>query len=166
MARSLEVEPKGSPSTTAARPQRHPGRGTSKQAPRTPASGDDDLRIITYVEPDEPASDQDKFLGGRGQDQFLSDDEKRSLWQRIRGVVPKIDTVSPETLQANLSRFLRAMEKSLSDAPVQLAEYRLDEIEVAVEVSAEGEVSLLGNGAKVGGKGTLTLKLKHSTGGT
>lgn len=128
---------------------------TRGRAPLAPASSEDGLRILTYVEtvPDEPNSDED---------QFLSSDQKPSLLQRLRGVVPKIDTVSPETLQANLTRFLRAMEKSLSDAPVQLAAYRLDEIEVAVEVSAEGEVSLLGNGGKVGGKGTLTLKLKHS----
>jgi hypothetical protein len=135
--------------------KRNPATGTSGRASRTPASTEDGLRILTYVEsvPDES--------GSSDEDQFLSSDQKLSLLQRLRGIVPKIDTVSPETLQANLTRFLRAMEKSLSDAPVQLAEYRLEEIEVAVEVSAEGEVSLLGNGAKVGGKGTLTLKLKH-----
>jgi hypothetical protein len=135
-------------------PKRRQATRTSGRASRAPASTEDDLRILTYVE-SVPAE------SGSEEDQFLSSEQKPSLLQRLRGVVPKIDTVSPETLQANLTRFLRAMEKSLSDAPVQLAAYRLDEIEVAVEVSAEGEVSLLGNGGKVGGKGTLTLRLKH-----
>jgi hypothetical protein len=140
--------------STSSAPKRGSATTTTERASPKPGSVEEDLRILTYVEnvSDDSGADEDKFL---------SSDQNRSLFQRLRGVVPKIDIVSPETLQANLTRFLRAMEKSLSDAPVQLAEYRLEEIEVAVEVSAEGEVSLLGNGGKVGGKGTLTLKLKH-----
>ena len=153
MARSSRSEREHPPARANAGPRRPPNQTSGSQKARTGYTADN-LRILTYVEPSD--------IGVSDEDQFPSSDQKSSLWQRVRGIVPKIDTVSSETLRSNLTRFLQAMEKSLSDAPTQLADYRLDEIEVAVEVSAEGEISLLGNGAKVGGKGTLTLKLKHS----
>lgn len=114
----------------------------------------DNISIVTYADSTERGT-------GNNIDQSLSGGDKPSLFQRMTGLIPRVTDVSPDTLQANLSRFLKAMEKSLSDVPTQIAHYRLEEIEVAVEVSAEGEVSLLGNGGKVGGKGTLTLKLKR-----
>lgn len=133
--------------------KRAPERRSARQK-KSPAPDDGGIQILTYV--DKVESDLDIE-----EDQFLSPEQRPSLIRRVFGTLPKIDTVSPETLQANLSRFLQAMQKTFTDAPVQLGHYRLDEIEIAVEVSAEGEVSLLGNGGKVGGKGTLTLKLKH-----
>jgi hypothetical protein len=36
----------------------------------------------------------------------------------------------------------------------------LDEIELSVEVNGEGQLSLLGSGSKLGGKGAITLKFK------
>jgi hypothetical protein len=144
MARSADLATKRSMATR-----------TRERATAKPASTEHDLRILTYVE---NVPTHYEFA----ESPFLSEGQKPSFLQRLRSVVPKIDMVSPETLQANLTTFLRAMEKSLSDTPVQLAAYRLEEIEVAVEVSGEGAVSLRGNGGKVGGKGTLTLKLKYA----
>jgi hypothetical protein len=36
----------------------------------------------------------------------------------------------------------------------------LDEIELMVEVNGEGQLGLLGNGGRAGGKGAITLKFK------
>ncbi|WP_414579668.1 hypothetical protein [Anabaena sp. CCY 9402-a] len=38
---------------------------------------------------------------------------------------------------------------------------QLDEIELSVEISAEGEVKLIGNGAKAGGKGAIKLVFRR-----
>jgi hypothetical protein len=38
----------------------------------------------------------------------------------------------------------------------------LDEIELSVEINGEGKVSLIGSGAKAGGKGAITLKFKRT----
>lgn len=54
------------------------------------------------------------------------------------------------------------MHDTLDGVPNALAGYHLEEMEIEVEVSAEGEVSLLGTGGKVGGKGSLTLQLKRT----
>jgi hypothetical protein len=39
---------------------------------------------------------------------------------------------------------------------------QLDEIELSVEINGEGQVSLIGTGTKVGGKGAIKLKFKRS----
>ena len=41
------------------------------------------------------------------------------------------------------------------------SEIALDEIELSVEINGEGKISLLGNGAKAGGKGAIKLKFKR-----
>jgi hypothetical protein len=70
--------------------------------------------------------------------------------------------VSASDLKNNLSKFLSAMQTVLDGAPTAVAGYKIDEMEIEVEVSAEGGISLLGTGGKVGGKGSITLKLKRS----
>jgi hypothetical protein len=37
----------------------------------------------------------------------------------------------------------------------------LDEIELSVEIGAEGEIRLIGSGAKANGKGAIKLKFKR-----
>jgi hypothetical protein len=39
----------------------------------------------------------------------------------------------------------------------------LDEMNLSVEINAEGQVSIMGNGGKLGNKGTIALKFKRST---
>jgi hypothetical protein len=40
---------------------------------------------------------------------------------------------------------------------------QLDEVELAVEINAEGQVSILGNGGKLADKGAIKLKFKRAT---
>jgi hypothetical protein len=68
-------------------------------------------------------------------------------------------TVSPEKLQSNLKSFLQSMEKAMAGIPQLLAGYSLEEIELSLEVGAEGEIGLLGTGGKLSGKGSISLKL-------
>jgi hypothetical protein len=148
MAKATKRPLKPARSRKAAGDARLSGAEDAEDATPAADATDAGFSIVTYAEPTTANA-------------LLSSGEARSIVQRLQGLIPKIEPLSPETLQTNLTRFLSAMETALSNVPVQVAGYRLDEIEVAVEVSAEGQVSLLGNGGKVGGKGTLTLKLKH-----
>lgn len=64
-------------------------------------------------------------------------------------------------LKQEMRGFLQAMRECLEEADKPDSKIRLDEVEVCVEINAEGQLSLLGSGGKVGGKGSLTFKFKR-----
>lgn len=75
-----------------------------------------------------------------------------------RGVPVKV-----EKLEQGMADFLQVMGRVVRRAQQSAGELggmELDEIELAVEVNTEGQLSLLGSGGKVGGKGAMTLKFK------
>jgi hypothetical protein len=62
-----------------------------------------------------------------------------------------------------MTEFLQLMGRVFRRAKqsaTELGGMELDEIELSVEVNGEGQLSLLGSGAKVGSKGAMTLKFK------
>ncbi|MDF5708015.1 MAG: hypothetical protein PUP90_10135 [Nostoc sp. S4] len=73
--------------------------------------------------------------------------------------------VSAQKLEQNMTHFLKLVTNLFSQAEQQAkinsAGMQLDEIELSVEISAEGEVKLIGNGAKAGSKGAIKLKFKR-----
>ncbi len=62
-------------------------------------------------------------------------------------------------LKERLREFLEGVGELLSDLPLPSARYELSEVELSVEVSAKGQLSLLGTGGEVGGQSGLTLRL-------
>lgn len=64
----------------------------------------------------------------------------------------------------NLREFLDSMGQAMADLPAALGGYRLDEIELSLEVGAEGEIGLLGTSGKLSSKGSITLKLTRRDG--
>jgi hypothetical protein len=71
--------------------------------------------------------------------------------------------VRADQLEQGVTAFLQVMGGVLRQAKqnaVALGEMELDEIELSVEVNGEGQLSLLGSGGKVGGKGAMKLKFK------
>ena len=75
-----------------------------------------------------------------------------------RGVPVKV-----EKLEQGVTEFLQLMGRVFRRAKqsaTELGGMELDEIELSVEVNGEGQLSLLGSGAKVGSKGAMTLKFK------
>jgi len=71
--------------------------------------------------------------------------------------------VQVEKLEQNMSDFLSNMGQVLNRArqsAAAVAGMELDEIELSVEISGEGQVSLLGSGVKASSKGAMTLKFK------
>ncbi|MHC5610809.1 MAG: Pepco domain-containing protein [Nostoc sp.] len=80
-----------------------------------------------------------------------------------KGVVDAVK-VSAQTLEQNMTHFLKVVGSLFSQAEQQAkvnSRMQLDEIELSVEISGEGEVKLIGNGAKAGTKGAIKLKFKR-----
>lgn len=73
--------------------------------------------------------------------------------------------VRAEDLKHEMSAFLEVVEEAFDQTQVQAenkkSPMRLDEIELSVEISGEGKISLLGTGGKAGGKGAIKLKFKR-----
>ena len=65
-----------------------------------------------------------------------------------------------DIMRSNLATFLDAMNEVLAGLPKLTEPFKLDEIDLVVEVSAEGSLQLVG-GVKVGTSGGITLKLKR-----
>ena len=60
----------------------------------------------------------------------------------------------------NLTSFFSSVNGMLSGIPTLIQPYKIDEIEVTFEITAEGSIQLLG-GVKAGATGGLTVKLKR-----
>ncbi|MCF4968958.1 Pepco domain-containing protein [Nostoc sp. CMAA1605] len=72
--------------------------------------------------------------------------------------------VSTQKLEQEMTHFLEVVGRLFSRAEQQAKTnngMQLDEIELSVEISAEGEVKLIGNGAKAGGKGAIKLVFRR-----
>jgi hypothetical protein len=88
-------------------------------------------------------------------------DTQRSYRESVqeRGV-----KVSVSELEKKMSSFLRSINRLFHQAEQQTTDsskIQLDEIELSVEISGEGEVKLIGTGGKAGGKGAIKLKFKR-----
>ena len=112
-----------------------------------------------------------------------SKSEPATITEGVRGIVTRSDdwigetqtnggktvdavAVSAQHLEQNMGHFLSVIGGIFNRAEQQAQEknsgMQLDEIELSVEISAEGEIKLLGTGVKGGGKGGLTLRFKRS----
>jgi hypothetical protein len=69
--------------------------------------------------------------------------------------------LSVAVLGENLRKFVESVNTLVSDLPTIAEQFRLEEIELSVEVNAEGNIQLIG-GLKTGVSGGLTLKLKRT----
>jgi len=94
-----------------------------------------------------------------------SDGGKGGPYRRTQSDAVTTSTrVSVATLEAKMTQFLNAIgrlfQKAQTTAMPQTG-LTLDEIELSVEITAEGEVKLMGTGGKAGSKGAITLKFKR-----
>jgi hypothetical protein len=71
--------------------------------------------------------------------------------------------VSAQTLQQNMTEFLSVVESAFEKAEQSQVKMQLEEVELVVEVNGKGQVSLLGTGGELGGKGAITLKFKRKS---
>jgi hypothetical protein len=85
-------------------------------------------------------------------------DESHSKTENLTGLYSYINT---ETLKQGLTEFLDALGEVFSQVNLQKSQIHLNEIEVSVEIGAEGRLALLGSGIKAGNKGSLKLKFTY-----
>lgn len=64
------------------------------------------------------------------------------------------------TLQANLTDFITRLGTSFENIKTEMSNYALDEIEINVEVSASGGISLVGS-IEAGATGGIMLRFKR-----
>jgi len=79
-------------------------------------------------------------------------------------VVDASQAVEVEKLKHEMKGFLQAMREILDETDSPTAKMQLDEVQLSVEITGEGQVKLFGVGGKAGGKGAMTLKFKRTEG--
>jgi hypothetical protein len=89
-------------------------------------------------------------------------DDPRTIELPTRRGIP----VQVQKLEQGMTDFLTVLGRVFNHVKLrsgELAGMELDEIELSVEINGEGQVSLLGTGSKIGGKGAMTLKFKKTS---
>jgi hypothetical protein len=89
-------------------------------------------------------------------------DTQRSYRDRLQ---EKSIQVSVSQLERKMSQFLQSVNRLFRQAEEQQTTYcsgvQLDEIQLSIEISGEGEIKLIGTGGKASGKGAIMLKFKR-----
>jgi hypothetical protein len=70
--------------------------------------------------------------------------------------------VSAEDLRNRVSSFLDSMGDVVAKLPGGFGDFTMDTVTLTAEVSAKGQVSLLGTGAEVAGKGGITFTFRRA----
>ncbi len=84
-----------------------------------------------------------------------------------RGVVQEKGVkVSVPALEQKMSRFLKSVSRIFHQAEQETQKnnpgMQLDEIELSVEISGEGEIKLMGTGGKAASKGAIKLTFRRA----
>ncbi|MDJ0515875.1 MAG: hypothetical protein QNJ74_06245 [Trichodesmium sp. MO_231.B1] len=119
---------------------------------------EDTIQIITYSIDDSTENDiEDDEEEGR---RSLS---SRKIPRAVSEGLTKVQTIKVDTLESEMARLIDTIEGLLnrSEKQTEEKEIKLDEIELSVEISQQGQIRLLGSGGLVGNKGAIKLKFKR-----
>jgi hypothetical protein len=78
----------------------------------------------------------------------------------LRESSARLVKLNVDVLKENLREFIESMNQILADIPKLAEPYKVDEVEVSFEITAEGSIQLIG-GVKAGATGGFTLKMKR-----
>ncbi len=108
---------------------------------------------------------EEEVRGGKwGRDTGADYDDPYADREVIKKIHRKRTQLKSSDLKRNMSEFLEVVEEAFEKAEKPSSRMRLEELELAVEINGEAEVSLLGSGGKAGTKGAITLKFKRRDG--
>jgi hypothetical protein len=117
-------------------------------------------RGIWIITDDDGADDDRGEIGARsGSDQGPS----FGLPAQAKPTTGNKSHIDAADLKANMGEFLDVVEEAFDQAE-KSRRMQLEELELAIEISGEGQVSLLGTGGKAGAKGAIKLKFKRTGG--
>ncbi|MDJ0898003.1 MAG: hypothetical protein QNJ55_04270 [Xenococcus sp. MO_188.B8] len=118
--------------------------------------------IWLITEETEEAVAEEPVRGGKGgRDTGAEYNDPYADTEKIKKIHRKRTRLKSEDLKNNMSEFLEVVEETFEKAEKPSSRMRLEELELAVEINGEAEVSLLGNGGKAGAKGAIILKFKR-----
>ncbi len=80
---------------------------------------------------------------------------KKANTQKVR------EFVSAQVLKSQISGFLNVIEEVFSNNLKAASEMELDEISFSLDIDANGQVSLMGNGVEVGATGGIQVTFKR-----
>ncbi|MFC8045241.1 hypothetical protein [Nocardia sp. NPDC057353] len=84
----------------------------------------------------------------------------RSLFKRGDDFRYGRSEIPADLFRDRVLTFVDAIREIVADIPDSAGEYSLHEVQVTVEVSAKGQLSLLGTGGELAGKGGLTFTFR------
>lgn len=82
--------------------------------------------------------------------------KKPEEWKLGRSEIPV------DTFRHRVTEFLDSMREVVSSLPTNYGGYRLDQVTFNAEISAKGQISLLGSGGEVAGKAGLSFTFNRS----
>ncbi len=81
--------------------------------------------------------------------------------QHFPKIVRKRVPLDAIALKSQMKGLLKVVGDLFEQAEQQPSDMVLDEMKLVVEINAEGQVSIMGNGGKLGDRGTIELKFKR-----
>ncbi len=113
--------------------------------------------IVTEVETTEKVEVPQGERGGRD----IGGGFGHRFTEQVTTIVRKRVPLDAVALKSQVNSLLEVVGEVFEQASLQSG-LLLDEVELSVEINAEGQVSIMGSGGKLGEKGAIKLKFKRS----
>jgi hypothetical protein len=84
-----------------------------------------------------------------------------SVTDQVKTIVRQRVPLDAVALKTQMNGLLQVVGEVFDQAN-QNSDLKLDEVELSVEINAQGQVSILGNGGSLSNKGAIKLKFKRS----
>jgi hypothetical protein len=105
----------------------------------------------------EPGNDVVRVLG-------LEDGDDRAMFKRPQEWRVGRTEIPVDVFRQRVTGFLDSMRSVIAELPEACGGYQLDQVTVSAEVSARGQISLLGTGGEVAGTSSLTFTFTRVSG--
>ena len=100
--------------------------------------------------------------GERGGDDIGGGFGPPRVTEQVKTIVRQRVPLDAVALKTQMNGLLQVVSNVFEQA-TQQRELLLDEVELSVEINAQGQVSLMGNGGSLSNKGAIKLKFKRVT---
>jgi hypothetical protein len=117
------------------------------------------LWLITEVETVETT---EVVRGERGSEDTGGGFGSPKVTEQVKTIVRQRVPLDAAVLKTQMNGLLQVVSEVFEQANQQTG-LQLDEVELSVEINAQGQVSILGNGGSLSDKGAIKLKFKRAT---
>lgn len=118
----------------------------------------DKNKLWFVVETEDTVEKAVKATGERGGEDVGGGFGEAELVETVKTLAKrKRVSLDAQALKAQISSMLAILDEVFTEANTRTG-LQLDEVELSVEINAEGQLSIVGNGGKLGNTGGMTLK--------